>query len=615
MTAFQGHRAVDPVIRFRLFGPVEVLSFSGDSVLPRGRKAQAILCHLALSPEGTASRQRLVDLLWSGRWPEQGRASLRQSLLEIRAALGERHGNIIVIERDRISLDRTRLWIDGLSKRHDDDRIDPANASTPHVEHLLETLTGIDPKFDAWVAAVRAELADALALSAGTASRAARIAADDESRATDADGARETQPARNGGLVLAVAPLLQIGAEPIDDYVAPALTQEIVTALARFRWIQVRLSHAPATCDADYRLEGYVSRIADGCRVVARLIDQTDRGIIVWTGSVHTAYPLQYAAIGDVVERVVEQIDPEILAIETRKILRRPAASHDSYEYVLRAIPLLYRFAAEPWRSAIELLDRAVAIDPGHGRAYAFSALCRVTGLAHGWSCDRDGDLRTLDRHAAHAITCDPRDSLALALGAHIKAFLHHDFAAALALFERAIHANPSCGFAWGYSSLTFAYLGQTDEAARRLTRSQAIMIHDPFSSFLDGFRAVITYFAGDWPETIAVCRRQLDQRPGLSNIRKLLIGALCFAGRFDEARLEERGLLLAEPDFSWSGYLTSYPFGRARDRTALRAVLCLGGLMVDPAPAGAGRVATVRLPATPVIIERSSSGSLETYQ
>ncbi len=572
------HRAVDPLIRLRILGPVEALSFSGENVLPRGRKAQAILCYLALSPEEFVSRQRLIGLLWSSRWREQGRASLRQSLLELRQALGPGHPTLLRVSRDRVSLARERVWIDGVTARADAPQATPVRAA--QLDRLLETLVGLDPCFDDWIAQCREALRHDAASRAGetpeldrpSAAAGPPLAPEGDARTTGRDG-----------VLLSVIPILPVGSMDIEDFLAPALTQELVTALARLRWLSVRFSTEPS--GADYVLEGYMSRLSDGLRLVLRLIDRRDRGIIQWTGTMELAWPLQPGSLGEAVEHVVEQLDPEILAIETRKILRRPPASHDSYECLLRAIPLLYRFEEDAWRQATGLLASACDADPQHGRAFAFSALCRVTGLAQGWSGDSGADTAKADRDAAHAIACDPRDSLALAISGHIQSFVHHDFRSALTLFERAIRANPSCGVSWGYSSLTFAYLGRTDEATQRLARAQAIMIHDPYVSFIDSFWAVIAFFAHDWPRAIAVARRHLQLRPSFVAMRKLLIGSLCHCGQIDEALAEDHRLREQEADFSWSMHLDLYPFGRSEDRAATTLALRQARLIDEPLP------------------------------
>jgi DNA-binding winged helix-turn-helix (wHTH) protein/tetratricopeptide (TPR) repeat protein len=574
LLALKAYFTEDPAIRLRIFGRLEAVSFSGDDLLPRGRKAQSILCYLALSTDEAVPRQRFLDLLWSSRGIEQARASLRQSVLELRSAFRPPFDGLLTIERDFVRLDRSRIWIDGVSRRADADR-DLSHAPHQSPETILETLIGLDPKFDLWIREVRE----------GVAAHQDREPSSNASNTPlprrpdlqlDSDLALQ-------GLCLTVAPLLKVGSDELGDYVPQALTQEIITALSRFRWIRVRFSPSPEP-NAHYRLEGYVSRVGEECRLVLRLLDQADRGLIAWTGAALLPIPLQYPAIAQIVERIVAELDPEILAIETRKALYRPSTSAGSYECVLRSIPLIYNFDVESWQRATALLGRAIEIDSQHGRAYAFSALCRATGLAQGWSDDPARDLAQLDQDVQRAIACDPRDSLALALSGHIHAFLHHDFDAARALFDRAIHANPSCGFTWGYSSLTYAYLGQTDEAMRRLVRAQTIMIHDPFSSFVDAFYCVITYFARDWTEAVDACRRQLRRRPAFTNIRKLLIGALCFQGEKDEARVENERLLGDESDFTWERHLATYPFGLDKDREDLRKALEGAGL-VPPVP------------------------------
>lgn len=573
MIASKGHRATDPLVRLRLFGPVEARSFGGDDVLPRGRKAQAILCYLALTSDEFVPRQRLISLLWSSRWIEQGRASLRQSLLELRHALGPIEQDLLTIGRERIGLRREKLWIDGITRRPDDTEGPPATAFDPNL--LLETLRGVDLAYDAWIDQARTEIQHLLTPPGGAADGAvgAPAASSRPSRADDRTGAAR------GGVLLCVLPMLQIGTG-IDDHIAPALTQEVVTALARLRWLRVRFSTDRS--DADYLVDGYVSRVPEGYRLALRLLDTSDRDVILWAGAMQLPFPLQASSIGEAVEQVIEQLDPEILAIETRKALRRPAVTDDSYDCMLRAVPLLYRFEEAAWRQATELLDRACRSDPDHGRAFAFSALCRVTGLAQGWSGSPIDELRAADADAAHAIACDPRDSLALALSAHIRSFIHHDFDAALRLFERALRANPSCGISWGYSSLTLAYLGRTEEASRRLARAQEIMIHDPYLSFMESFGAVIAYFAGNWCEAVRLSRTQLQVRPAFVAMRKLLIGALCLSGRFEEAMREDCRLREQEGGFTWASHLEAYPFGRQEDRGALEAALRAAGLLPE---------------------------------
>lgn len=595
---------VEPLLRLRLFGVVEGWSCTGVNIWPRGRKAQAILAYMALAEEPVIPRARLTGLLWSPRWDEQARASLRQSLMELRRAISAFDSRLIDINKDRVGLDRRYVWIDGLSAH--DGAQDPELEHRPDIDpnRLCESLTGIDPKFDDWIEAMRHQLRQEVAeiekAHASNAAGAVKIAIDDdfellsdrqfpgnetistaarpgESKADAERFAADVTFTRR--LTVSVVPFLAIGRLE-EDYLPQALAQETVSALAKFRWLLVRLGQRDETTPADYQLEGFVRRVGTAYRISVRLIEPASGGAVVWSHDEDASIDVLEVALGNIAERIVGHVDPHILAIETRKAMRLPTKQCAAYECVLRAIPLLYRFEQEAWQEAQSLLDQAIAKDPDHGRAYAFSALNRVTGLAQGWTRYVDVEIQTIAAHAARAVECDPYDSMALAICAHVSIFTQRDFPRALAMFEVALRRNPNCSYSWAYSAMAFAYGGQVPEATARLERARELMIYDPFGSFFDAFSAVIAYFSEDWDRTIALCERQLAVRPSFTNIRKILVGALARAERHAEARHQHVRLMQLEPGFNWAVHLASYPFGRDQDRLALAADLARAGLL-----------------------------------
>src|SRR5687767_4495665 len=77
-----------PVPTLRSFGGIE-LTRGETPVLPRRRKELVLLAYLARrSPRGVA-REELASLLWGDREESRARHSLRQSLTELRAELGD----------------------------------------------------------------------------------------------------------------------------------------------------------------------------------------------------------------------------------------------------------------------------------------------------------------------------------------------------------------------------------------------------------------------------------------------------------------------------------------------------------------------------------------------
>ena len=77
-----------PLLTLRLMGPVELTGPADLRLTPRGMRARGALAVIGTARSMRITRARLQDLLFSERDPEQGNASLRQVLREIRISLG-----------------------------------------------------------------------------------------------------------------------------------------------------------------------------------------------------------------------------------------------------------------------------------------------------------------------------------------------------------------------------------------------------------------------------------------------------------------------------------------------------------------------------------------------
>lgn len=147
------------VVRLRLIGQMEAWSLTSENVLPQGRKTRALLAVVALSAPRPALRGRLAELLWSRRPEEQARASLRQEIHRLLEALSPAGGSdILIVTRDHLSLRTDAVWVD-VDEVMRATVEEPASLSLLEGD-LLEDLDGIDPAFDAWLAAERERVRD-----------------------------------------------------------------------------------------------------------------------------------------------------------------------------------------------------------------------------------------------------------------------------------------------------------------------------------------------------------------------------------------------------------------------------------------------------------------------
>lgn len=160
-----------------LLGRVRLLAPGGGEVALPNRKTRAILAVLALTPGGTMRRARIMELLWGDRDEQQARASLRQALHELRAALRRDGGgdDILRTDRDTLGLDLAAFAVDVLPEHAAADPTSPT-ALLGELEawrvDLMADLDGLSTAFDAWLQSQRAARRDDLVARAMAVTRA-----------------------------------------------------------------------------------------------------------------------------------------------------------------------------------------------------------------------------------------------------------------------------------------------------------------------------------------------------------------------------------------------------------------------------------------------------------
>src|SRR5690606_10783372 len=155
------------------------------------------------------------------------------------------------------------------------------------------------------------------------------------------DPADAPAPARSGKPSIAVLPFENLSGDPAQDYFADGVTEDIITALARFRWFlvvsrnssfafrgrPVSAAEIASALGVRYLLEGSVRRSAGSVRIAAHLVDAAS-AIQLWA----ERYDFEGGfAVGDmfsmqdrIAERVAGAIEPELLKTESALAARRP---------------------------------------------------------------------------------------------------------------------------------------------------------------------------------------------------------------------------------------------------------------------------------------------------
>jgi DNA-binding SARP family transcriptional activator/Flp pilus assembly protein TadD len=663
-----------PIVRIHLLGAMRATTYLGDNVLPRGKKARAILGFLCLASGARVPRAKPAAMLWDRVPDGQARTSFRQALREITTALGPFADEIISGDRDSVQLDTGLCWTDAVAL------VSPAPTSlnSPRGDlaslcagELLEGLDGISPSFDQWLLGERTRFTDRLrglletelqqangtsADAKQLASTARRLIAFDPThegaarvlmraladmgeraqalkeyarcrdalqRSLDVGPSQETQalyeairafspreqhdkvpvsparpalPARGVAhppgrerLRVGVLPLLG-SRSPNEEMLGFSLSQEIAAALARFRWFDViapvSLMRRPSPKlmsedqlqqkELDYVVDGALSGNGKAYQISVRLLDLAQYAQPVWShrfelevGELHRVDEL-------VTARIVGQIDPVILHIEGQP---RRRSHYGATGLLLLAIPLIHSAERGKFEEAGELIERALALDPDDAMVATWAAHWQVFSVGQGWSERPASGIAAAQRHALQAIKLDPDNAEALGIYAHICAFLDKDFDSAIYYFDRALRLNPNLAYIWAFSAMTYCYVGEPQEALRRLQRYRELAPFDPYYMWYEVFFTVTYMFIGDYEQAVTVGRRAVRHTPGFSNAYKPLIAALGHLRRREEAKPYIEKLLELEPNFSIAKFAEVYPIKRASDRDRYIMGLRLAGV------------------------------------
>lgn len=374
--------------------------------------------------------------------------------------------------------------------------------------------------------------------------------------------ADRSQDAR--GATLAVLPFVNLDNDPARDYFVAGMMEELVTALTRIRSLFVVASGSTIALAGEalppqivaqrlgvrYILEGSVRHAGTRVRIAVRLAD-AEVNTQLWAQRFDEALEDIFALQDRVALQVAGIIEPKVRAAEMRRAARAPLQNLRCYDLYLRAAQLRMSLSREQVGQALELLDRALALDPDFAPALAQAAGCHSLICINGWSDDlaahRQQGLALVERALR---VCDD-DASVLAQLANALMDLEPEPGAnidqALALVARATALNPGLAFAWFIGGVLSLIDGNGHVAEEQLLRAMRL---DPVSQLHEQARAhlgLALAVQGRYDQAAAELRTASNLPPRGRLVLACLHGEL---GELREARqeLQRYGQLTAIP-------------------------------------------------------------------
>lgn len=325
-------------------------------------------------------------------------------------------------------------------------------------------------------------------------------------------GSKET-----GVQSLAVLPLANLSMDSTQGYFADAMTDLMITHLARSPYLRVTsrtstlryrggqksIPEIGRELHVDMVVEGSVVREGQRVRITAQLIRApTDEH--VWANSFDGDFSHVLALQQDVAQAIAEQIGVKLAPWQDAA--RRPE-NPQAQEAYLRGI---YYYGMGDMKQSAQALEQAVKLDPDHALAYA--ALARANYFLAFFGDLPPGEaFERMEQAAAKALDKDP--TLASAYGSLALVKLHRDWdwGSAEQHFRRALELNPSnADIHHDYAHLLLV-MRRDRESVTETERAVAL---DPFNPMLNACLGWHRLFAGEYDQAIEASTRALQIQP-----------------------------------------------------------------------------------------------------
>jgi adenylate cyclase len=346
---------------------------------------------------------------------------------------------------------------------------------------------------------------------------------------------------------IAVLPFSSLGDPDRSDYFSDGLTEDIISALGRFRDISVisrggvfaykGKSPTPAEVGRDlkvrYVVEGSVRRAGERIRVSVSLTD-TSRGALLWSEK-YDAEPKDIFAVQDqITRRISGALAVRVTSLELARSAAKPPDNLQAYDLVLRGRDLLSsRVTRSNNAEARGMFERAIELDPNYAPAYVGLGYVNYSAVTGGWTEDPSESLERAENLARKAVGLDALSPAAHALLGRV--LVHFgDYDGALDELKRAIDLNSSD--AGAYSGLLSVLLWRGDISGA-IAAGETLAQFEPELSPSDGFHLATAYVLADrGADAIRILQPSLDRNRTNPETSIMLAAAYAEAGRGEEA-------------------------------------------------------------------------------
>jgi TolB-like protein/Tfp pilus assembly protein PilF len=377
---------------------------------------------------------------------------------------------------------------------------------------------------------------------------------------------------------IAVLPFLNMSGDLEQEYFSDGITEDIITALSRFRWFfviarnssfiykgkAIEAKQAAEDLGVRYILEGSVRKAGKRVRITAQLID-APKGYQVWAERYDRDIEDIFAVQDEITHNIVRSVGPEFLSAEMKRAQRKDVHNLDVWEYTMRASSHHGRYTKKDATEAQRLLSKAIELDPMSPEAFCLLAFTHLMQIQFGWSESTDRSIKEAEKAAQRAVAIDDRDAWAhTALG--LVDLISKRYEDAIYRLEKAIDLNPNLANAYGALGQALALAGEYEAAVTHINKAIRLSPHDPFVVYWFGHLGVAAFADERYEDACYWGRKTIQQNPKFPGGHRLVAASCGQLGRTQEAANELKELLFLMPGMAADDVRKQVPFKRSSD-------------------------------------------------
>jgi TolB-like protein/DNA-binding winged helix-turn-helix (wHTH) protein/Flp pilus assembly protein TadD len=349
---------------------------------------------------------------------------------------------------------------------------------------------------------------------------------------------------------IAVLPLDNLSGDPSQDYFADAMTDELITNLAKVGALRVTsrttvtlYKHTSKTLpeiarelNVDGIVEGSVVRSGQRVRVTAQLI-RASADQHLWAETYERDFSDSLRLQTDVAEAIAQQVRAQLTSEQQAQFRSARPVDPQAYDAYLKGSYYLYNSQITvpgPLNQAKDYFEEAIRRDPNFSRAYSglANAYIYLVFFGQGQISAEEGYKYAKEANRK-ALELDPENAEAYDVLGQLDWHADFDWSAADRAFNQSLTLAPSYSCAHEDRAMFLAFMGRPAEALAEVEKSKQV---DPSATSIE----LAVYFQlRDWSRLVENGIREATSNPNEWTVHANLGAGFEGMGKLPEAIAE----------------------------------------------------------------------------